>query len=311
MSDVATNPRRTDSVDARLRDALVRGDGVLRSVAPVLRHLLASDDSGLFGDVVVARVRGMVRDVARQLAGHVAGADAGEDEIALLVAALSENPAFLGHIHAQVLEWQLTESLQARLALDPVLPPLLQALIGSSEQTTAGLAMTFLAAQARYGQAQRRMRLSLAELPGDLLHGALLAMRKVAENEPAADARAAAAEAAIRADYDESRGRLGLISRLAGGMGAAAVAALSVHHAGVAIFLSVLASASGQERDLTIIATSETQRTRLALALRAAGLRLAQIEEQLLAIDPDAVLPEGLDRIPADHAAALLAVAEQ
>jgi hypothetical protein len=301
MSDAATNLRGTDSVESRLREELARGEAVLGTVAPVLRHLLASDDSGLFGDVVIARVRGMTRDVACQLLGHSGNSGGSGDEITALVAALSESPAFLGHVHALVLEWQLTELLQDRLALDPVLSPLLQALIGSSEETTAGLAMNFLAAQARFGQAQRRMRLPLAELPGDLLHGALLAMRHIAGSETAA-------ETAIRAAYDEGRSRLALISRLVSGMGAAAIAALSVQHAGVAIFLSTLALASGQERDRTILATSETQRTRLALALRAAGLRSGQIEEQLLAIDPDAVPPEGLDRMPADRAAALLAL---
>jgi hypothetical protein len=308
MSDAATNLRGTDSVESRLREELARGEAVLGAVAPVLRHLLASDDSGLFGDVVIARVRGMTRDVACQLLGHSGNSGGSGDEITALVAALSESPAFLGHVHALVLEWQLTELLQSRLALDPVLSPLLQALIGSSEETTAGLAMNFLAAQARFGQAQRRMRLPLAELPGDLLHGVLIGMRHVSGTEPAADARAATAEIAIRAAYDESRSRLALISRLVSGLGAAAVAALSVQHAGTAIFLSTLALASGLDRDRAILATSETQRTRLALALRAAGLRPAQIEEQLLAIDPDAVLPEGLDRIPANRAAALLAL---
>jgi hypothetical protein len=250
----------------------------------------------------------MTRNVASQLLGYTGVSGESEDDIAALVAALSESPAFLGHVHALVLEWQLTEMLQANLALDPVLSPLLQALIGSSEETTSRLAMTFLAAQARFGQAQRRMRLPLAELPGDLLHDALLAMCSVVGAEPAAEARAAAAESAIRAAYDEGRSRLGLISGLVSGMGAAAVAALSVRHAGAAIFLSTLALASGQKRELAILATSETQRTRLALALRAAGLKPAQIEEQLLAIDPDAVLPEGLDRMPAERAAGLLAM---
>jgi hypothetical protein len=50
--------------------------------------------------------------------------------------------------------------------------------------------MNLLAAQARFGQAQRRMRLPLAELPGDLLHGALIAMRHVVGTESTADARA-------------------------------------------------------------------------------------------------------------------------
>ncbi|HEX8057658.1 MAG TPA: hypothetical protein VF481_13425 [Novosphingobium sp.] len=308
MTDAAANPRSTDSVESRLRDALERGDAVIGTVSPVLRHLLASDDSGLFADAILARVRGMIADVARQLVDHMGG---GEENQSALVGALMANPAFLTHVHALVLEWQLTERLQAGLALDPVLSPLLQALIASSDQTTAALAMKFLAAQARFGQAQRRMRLPLAELPGDLLHGALVAMRGIAGAEPQADARAAAAEAAIRADYGESRSRLGLISRLVTGMGAGAVAALSIHHAGAAIFLSALGIASAQDRDLATLATSETQRTRFALALCAAGLKPAAIEEQLLALDPDAALPEGLNRLTPDRAAALLAMAGQ
>jgi hypothetical protein len=311
MSDAATNLRGTDSVESRLREELARGEAVLGTVAPILRHLLVSDDNGLFGDVIIARVRGMTRNVAGQLLGYADVSGENEDEISVLVAALSDSPAFLGHVHALVLEWQLTELLQANLALDPVLSPLLQALIGSSEETTSRLAMTFLAAQARFGQAQRRMRLPLAELPGDLLFDALLAMRSVVGAGPTTEARAAAAESAIRASYDEGRSRLALISRLVGSMGAAAVAALTLRHAGAAIFLSTLALASGQKRDLAILATSETQRPRLALALRAAGLKPAQIEEQLLSIDPDAILPEGLDRLTAERAAALLAMSDQ
>jgi hypothetical protein len=80
----------------------------------------------------------MTCDVAGQLLGQNEGGAEAKNEIAALIAVLSESPAFLGHVHALVLEWQLTELLQARLALDPVLSPLLQALIGSSEETTAG-----------------------------------------------------------------------------------------------------------------------------------------------------------------------------
>jgi hypothetical protein len=50
-----------------------------------------------------------------------------------------------------------------------VLSPLLQALVASSDETTAALAMKFLAAQARFGQAQRRMRLALAAFFGVLI----------------------------------------------------------------------------------------------------------------------------------------------
>lgn len=304
MSDAVATPRATDPVESRLRGALDQGDVVLGTVAPVLRHLLASDDSGLFGDAILARVRGMIGDVARQLLARIEG---GEGDVAALTLALTDNPAFLRHVHALVLEWHLTELLQARLALDPVLSPLLQALVASSDETTAALAMKFLAAQARFGQAQRRMRLALAELPGDLLHLALVSLRGVAGGTAEADQRVAAAEVAIRADYDEARSRLGLLSRLVTGMGAGAVAALSLHHAGAAIFLTALAVSARQDRDLATLATSETQRTRLALALCAAGLKPEAIEEQLLALDPDAELPEGIDRLAPDRAAALIA----
>ena len=307
MSDVSTNPRGTDSVESRLRDALARGDAVLGTVAPVLSHLLASDDSGLFGDAILARVRGMIGDVARQLRDAVRAAGGQDSDLAVLSATLAENPAFLTHVHALVLEWQVTELLQARLAVDPVLSTLLQSLIASRDENMAALAMKFLAAQARFGQSQRRMRLPLTELPGDLLHAALITMRSVARANAGTDCEAAAS-AAIRADYDEGRTRLGLIAQLVTGMGADAFAALSLQHAGVAIFLSTLAIASGQDRDLTTLTTSETQRTRLALALRAAGLGPAAIEEQLVALDADAELPEGLGRLDPDRAAGLLAM---
>ena len=63
--------------------------------------------------------------------------------------ALAGSSALLSHVHSLALEWQLTERLQSRIALDPVLPPLVQALIASPEPATAELAMQFLAAQAR------------------------------------------------------------------------------------------------------------------------------------------------------------------
>jgi hypothetical protein len=305
MSDAAGSPGGTDPVESRLRDALARGDAVLSTVAPVLRHLLASDDSELFGDAVLARVRGMTSHVAQQLAASV-----GDEEcLPKLTAVIIDRPGFLSHIHALVLEGRLAELLQMRLSVDPVLPPLLQALIASSNENTAALAMKFLAAQARFGQAQRRMRLPLSELPGDLRHSALLAMRGLAGMDGRDEAQAAAAEAGIRAGYDESRSRLGLASRLVTGMGAGAVAALSIPHAGAALFLSALAVTSGQDRDIVTLATSETQRARLAIALCASGLKPAAIEEQLLVLDPDAVLPDGLDRIGPDRAGALLAMA--
>jgi hypothetical protein len=52
---------------------------------------------------------------------------------------------------------------------------------------------------------------------------------------------------------------------------------------------------------------SDRQFARLALTLRAAGLKQAEVEEQLLYLRPDVALPEGFDRLRADLATALLA----
>lgn len=97
------------------------------------------------------------------------------------------------------------------------------------------------------------------------------------------------------------------MARLVMGMGGGATAALNVGHAGVGLFLTALSLGAGQDRDLTALAAHEGQLARLALALRAAGIRPDAIEEQFLAIHPDISLPEGFDTLGADRAAALLA----
>lgn len=304
MIQTVPTPQAAVSVEAVLREELAHGDAMLGTIAPILRHLLANDDHSVFGDEIIARVRGVTADLSRQLLDEAAGpgqAEPAPARVDALASALVDVPGLLAHVHAQALEWQLVQRLQARLALDPVLSPLLQALIASSDARTSGLAMNFLAAQARFCQAQKRMKLPLAELPGDLLHGALEAL--CAE---AGDA-AAPAMAAIRQRYDESCGRLGLATRLVMDMGAGAVAALSITHAGVSLFLSALSLATGQNRDLVVLSTNEAQMARLALALRAAGLKPQAIEEQFLALHPDVALPEGFENLGADGAAALLA----
>ncbi|MCB2075215.1 MAG: hypothetical protein H6917_09820 [Novosphingobium sp.] len=315
MIEAAASPETVKSVEAALREELAQEDAVVATIAPILRHFLANEANSLFSEEIIARVRGMVADVAAQLLDQLAAAGGGTErgvhapeDIALLTDAIVGNPAFLGHVHALAVEWQLTERLQSRLGLDPVLSPLVQALIASSDAATAALAMNLLASQARFGQAQRRMTLPLGELPADLLHGALVALRGIAGPEPEADERVAVAETAIREAYDESRGRLGLISRIVTDMGAGAVAALSVGHAGVAIFLSALSVGSGQERDVIALSTHEAQVARFVLALRAAGLKSEAVEEQFLAFHADNPPPEGFERLGADHAASILAV---
>ncbi|PKB25540.1 hypothetical protein B0I00_0742 [Novosphingobium kunmingense] len=311
-SDVPAVP--PPSAEDLLRDELAVGDAQLGTYAPILRHLLASDEHSVFSDEIIARVRGMMADLARQVVEDMAASTEDDmlrshDPVAIgaLVARFAGHEGLLKHCHALALEWHLTQTLQGRLALDPVLSPLLQALIASSETTTASQAMALLAAQARFAQTQRRMQLPLAELPGDLLFAVLVALRAYGAEDPQRSDACARAESAIRARFDEGRSRLGLMSRLLTGMGAGLTAALSVSHAGAGLFLSALAMATGQDRDHVVMTTSEGQYARLYLSLRAAGLKPHVVEEQFMALFPDVTLPDDFDQLGADRAAALLA----
>jgi hypothetical protein len=314
MSDIAAQTPAAVPIEVTLREELTHGDAMIGTIAPILRHLLANDEHSVFSDEILASLRGMMNHVARQLldelntaAGTPDQRDHAPAQLAALVDGFVGHPGFLSHVHALALEWKLALRMEARLALDPVISPLLQALVSSPDQQVAVNSMALLASQARFAQTQRRMQLPLTELPGDLLHAALVALRGLAGHDQDVLAVHAAAELAIRERYDESRTRLGLISRLVTGMGGGATAALSVTHAGVPMFLSALALASGQDRDMTVLATNEGQVARLALAMRAAGLRPAAIEEQFGSLHPEVTLPHGFENLGTDHAAAMLA----
>ncbi|MEP7223093.1 MAG: hypothetical protein ABI673_10575 [Novosphingobium sp.] len=300
-----------DSIERVMRAELSHGDAMIGTIVPIIRHLVASDDQSVFSEEIVARTRGMLEHVARQLLAALAvaenKADSREhDRAALepLLLAIAADPALLAHVHALALEWQLTERVHARLGLDPVLSPLLQSLIASHDPGTAASAMNLLAAQARFTQSQRRMQLPLRELPADVLHAALAAMT---DRAGADDEAADRAELAISAEYDEGNTRLGLMARLIMGMGGGAMAALSIEHAGVAMFLSALSIASGQDRSLTTLSTNESQIARLALALAAAGLKPQVVEQQFLSLHPEVSLPAGFEALGPDQAAAILA----
>ncbi len=315
MIEAASNPGNSDEVEGVLRQELAHGDAVLGTVAPILRYLLTSDDNSVFSDEILARVRGMTGSLVAELldalvlaGGESERRDHPAEEREVLAAAFLANPAMLGHLHALSLEWQLTERLHARLGLDPVLSPLLQSFVAASDAETAALGMKLVAAQARFSQSQRRMSHSLEELPGDLFHAALLAMRTHAGADPEADQCAAAAEQALRRRYDEANSRLGLVSRLVSGLGGNVASALSVAHAGPAMFLTALALAAGQDRDIAVLSTAESQLARLALSMRAAGMKPALIEEQFLALHPDISLPDQFAQLGADSAAAILSL---
>ena len=280
MDSTPVTASSLETVEATLRDELAQGDAVLSTATPILRHLLANEEQALFGDEVIARVRGMLADLARQMLYAQAEAAGASDRAAYAderagpaVRALVGVSPLLGHLHALTIEGQIARRLNARTGADMVLSPLLQELVAARDDAMAAAAMSAIAAQARFLQQQR---------PGF-------------------------ANALQRAVFDESQGRLGLLARLVMRMARDAPRALDVDHAGMAVFATALAMASGQGRDTTVLALSDRQFARLALALRAAGLKQAAVEEQFLYLHPDVDLPPGFETLRSDRAAALLA----
>jgi hypothetical protein len=83
-------------------------------------------------------------------------------------------------------------------------------------------------------------------------------------------------------------------------------AALTVQHAGVALFLSALSAAASQPREGVVAATNKRQAVRLLLLLRSAGIKPQSVDELLLYLHNDAAIPTGSSTIACDNAAALL-----
>lgn len=309
MIDQVVHQADAQDVETALRGELARGDAMARTVPPILRHLVAAEDSTLFSDEILARIRGMLADLTHGLLDAAPERDGGElpaGEADILARAFLDNPALLSHLHALALEWQLTERLQLRLAIDPVVSPLLLELASSQDGAAQELATRFLAAQARWCQSQRRMKLSFLDLPGELFRTMLAILRAYFGDGAGMAERAAKAEHEFRDRDEKGASRLGLASRLVMSLGAGALAGLSVSHAGAALFLTALALGSGQGRDAVVFATHKSQLARLALALRIAGLDPGAIERELLALHPDTALPPGFDSLSADQAAAIL-----
>lgn len=311
MTDAPNSPAIGEPIETVLRSELVHGDAMIGTIIPIMRHLLASDDHSVFSEEIVARTRAMLEDVAGQLlvargeASDAANArDLDPAEVQALFTALCSDAALLAHVHALAIESQLTDRLHARLGLDPVLSPLLQSLIASSEPAVSSAGMSLLAAQTRFVQAQRRMKLALFELPADQLYAAIVALRQHAGS---GDEGARLAEQRLCEGYDEGRSRLGLMARLILGLGGQAHSALSIEHAGVGLFLTALSIATGQDRALATLTTNEGQVARLALALSSSGLKSGAVEQQFVALHPEISLPEGFDTLGPDRAAAILA----
>lgn len=297
-----------DSVESVLRAELAQGDLAMAGVGRVLRHLVAGGDPSLFSQETIASIRGVTRDLARQLlAAWAAEGEVSDTERFIeerqgeLARALCQDAGFLTHIHALTLEGQLAARLHARAGIDPILAPLLQDEIAAPDADRVALAMAALAAQARFVQQRRRMEHPLHELPGELFHHALQVLRSYAgKGDPAARK----ARRALRSAFDEGAGRLALIARLVAGLGPTHT--LAVERAGLSVFVTALATASGQERERVILSLGESQAMRLALSLRAAGLRDAEMRAQFLFLHPQSGAPDGFETLPPHRAAAIL-----
>lgn len=285
---------------AALRDALTRADAQLDLVSPVLEHLLSARDQSLFSDFLVARVRGMLIDVARQMlrvqaeaTGEKAREQFAQSHCDALAERLFATPVLVTHCHALALEWQLGLDLENRFGVDQVLTPLIQQKIGDEDPAVASAAMAALAAQTRFVRQQRRMELPLTELDAECFHAALQSWRSYGSDD-CSDALIRA-EGRLRSTYDEGESRLALLARLVAALGRRSLEALIVQSSGAALFLSALAIRSDQPRALVARSTNAGQIVRLALGLRAAGLKAGDVDAQLLSIHPDMTRATELD----------------
>ena len=81
MGEMGMDRTETTFVEAILKDELEREDRALRSVAPVISHMLDTGGGSLVSDAAVARLRGMLSDIARQLLEAVTASAASDEEI--------------------------------------------------------------------------------------------------------------------------------------------------------------------------------------------------------------------------------------
>lgn len=302
MGRLAMDRSDTTSADLIVSDELARGNRALRGVAPVIAHLLESDGTALVSDAIVARLRGKIFDLSRQLLAATMG-DRGQAE--KLADHLAADEAVIDHLYAVAMEGHLTERLEQRASLDPVLSPMLQELIASDQPATAELAMGVLAAQSRFCQSQRRMELPLGELPPELFDRVL---ESLSAHDLAIDAAVLSEGlASLRRDYDEASGRIGLLTRLVSSLRGGAIAALDLGHAGLALFTSALAVLTRQDRDIAVLACHERQAIRFALSLRAAGAEAEAIESQLALLGGTQEIPSGVATMSVARAQELLA----
>ncbi|MEP1422743.1 MAG: hypothetical protein ABJK59_13325 [Erythrobacter sp.] len=299
MGKKAIDRSQSTLVDAFLRDEMARGNRALRSIAPVVGQLLDGEGPSLFGDAIIARLRGMLGHIAEQLIGELPVIEGNNPELEspqnALAARMSTDETVVDHLYTCALEGYLSGKLEQSASIDPVLSPLIQELIASEKPEIAELAMSALAAQSRFSQSQRRMEIPIGELPFEVFGRVLEHFEAVSLGAEKRQIDTIITN--LKQRYDEGAGRIGLFARLSASMHGGAVAALDLGHAGLALFASGLASLTQQQRDRAVFACHESQTVRLALMLKAAGLSSHSIDSQLTILGYTKSLPSQFEML--------------
>ncbi|MEP3051683.1 MAG: hypothetical protein ABJP48_01710 [Erythrobacter sp.] len=311
MGDANMDISAPSAIEAILKDELKRGDLALNGVAPVLTHMLANSGGSLVSEAIVARLRGMLADLARQLLQATGAVNAGSgkppvdpDVQSDLADHLAGDSVVLSHCYALAMEGHLSERLERKVGLDPVMSPLVQELIASTNQEIAELAIAILAAQSRFVQSQKRMEMPLGELPAELFHSLMRRWESFPGQINVEDFEGVLEQ--LKSSYDEGASRVGLFARAISAMQKGARAALELELAGFALFVSALSGLTRQPRELAILSCHERQLARLALGLRTTGLNEQEIERQFEILHPGQMLPDGLDKLLPEQAQAIL-----
>ncbi|QWC58084.1 hypothetical protein F7D01_14320 [Erythrobacter sp. 3-20A1M] len=276
-----------------LRDALREERRASEWAAQALPRLIAGGDQ-LLGQDIVARVEGMVASLADQLANALRTEDR-QEFAAQIRGELAFDTELVAFLHALAMEFRATARLSRDAGLDRVAPPELRALSSGNSPTPSRLASSAIGAQARYLGDMIAMRLPLPELPAEMFDR-LVSRLDVCD-----------AAGPLRAGYEEGETRLTLLSRLATSGPAFDRPAMDCRRSGLALFLTRLADGSGLDRTSISLALGSPSFTRLALAMRASGMDIADIGCQCALLAPYASLPAALEDVEPEEAKTIIA----
>lgn len=278
MDDLHVMSEQAATVECRVKGLAEAEAARLRNLTAVLPILIDAEECDLASAEVLARTRGMKASVAAELS-VLQGSDRKHD-LSLTNQALAHCAVFVRFAQAQAMEYLVGRRLAERLGLDPAFPPVVQTLLNEHASELAPLVMTLLTEQARFVQATARMECPVGHLPVEVFDAVLRVWRQASEGTDAiAKSRV---ESELRREYDESRTRIALTSRVAQAISSAASIPLSLDMVGLSLFLSMLADRLELPRASVVALLDRSQQARLYLAMIAAGMSRERAVQQLL-----------------------------